>query len=65
MKEAYRSGDPYLTFAKQAGVVPANGTKNSHPNEREQFKTAALAVQYGMAAAGLVVQIGRANGACP
>jgi DNA polymerase I len=48
MMEAYASGDPYLTFAKQAGAVPANATKKSHPTERGQFKVCALAVQYGM-----------------
>jgi hypothetical protein len=53
MMDAYRSGDPYLTFAKQAGVVPADATKQTHKGEREQFKVCALAVQYGMSAEGL------------
>ena len=35
MQAAYRSGDPYLAFAKQAGAVPADATKDSHPNNRE------------------------------
>lgn len=48
MIEAYQSGDPYLTFAKQAGAVPADATKESHGPQREQFKQCALAVQYGM-----------------
>ncbi len=48
MKKAYISGAPYLTFAKQTGAVPADATKESHPREREYFKTCALAVQYGM-----------------
>jgi hypothetical protein len=48
MQEAYRSGDPYLTFAKQAGAVPADATRQSHPVERELFKSTVLAVQYGM-----------------
>ena len=42
MLEAYESGDPYLTFAKQAGAVPTDGTKESHPQEREQFKACVL-----------------------
>ena len=29
MQAAYRSGDPYLAFAKQAGLVPADATKQS------------------------------------
>lgn len=48
MMEAYSSGDPYLKFAIQAGAVPPDATKKSHPREREQFKVCALAVQYGM-----------------
>jgi hypothetical protein len=48
MIEAYRSGDPYLAFAKQAGAVPADGTKESHPRERAQFKRCEIAVHYGM-----------------
>ena len=53
MRAAYASGDdpggdPYLTFAKQAGAVPADATKETHPQEREKFKECALAVQYGM-----------------
>ena len=38
MMEAYSSGDPYLTFAKQAGAVPADATKQSHPHKRGQLK---------------------------
>ena len=58
MKDAYLSGDPYLTFAKQAGAVPKDATKRSHPNEREQFKTCALAVQYGMGEKSLAEKLG-------
>jgi hypothetical protein len=48
MQEAYLSGDPYLAFAKQAGAVPTDATKESHAATRELFKTCALGVQYGM-----------------
>jgi hypothetical protein len=48
MMAAYRSADPYLTFAKQAGAVPPDGTKETHRAERERFKVLSLAVQYGM-----------------
>lgn len=48
MQEAYLSGDPYLAFAKQAGAVPRNATKASHPGQREKYKACVLAVQYGM-----------------
>ena len=59
MMEAYASGDPYLMFAKQAGAVPADATKQSHPRERGQFKVCALAVQYGMGARSLSRAIGQ------
>ena len=58
MMEAYSSGDPYLTFAKQARSVPAEATKESHPSERAQFKLCALAVQYGMGEQSLALQLG-------
>ena len=38
MQTAYRSGDPYLAFAKQAGAVPADATKRTHGPTRELFK---------------------------
>jgi hypothetical protein len=47
MTAAYQSGDFYLAFAKQAGAVPSDGTKATHPTERERFKITALAVMYG------------------
>lgn len=57
MLEAYLSGDPYLTFAKQAGAVPWDATKKSHARVREQFKTCALGIQYGMEAETLAHRI--------
>jgi DNA polymerase-1 len=53
MQDAYRSGDFYLTFAKMAGAVPPDATKDTHAAEREQFKTVALGVLYGLSAEGL------------
>lgn len=58
MMEAYASGDPYLTFAKQAGAVPPEATKQTHPKERNQFKICALAVQYGMGSQSLAQSLG-------
>lgn len=58
MMDAYSSGDPYLTFAKQAGAVPPDATKETHGRERDLFKTCALGVQYGMAAKSLSDRIG-------
>lgn len=59
MMTAYSSGDPYLTFAKQAGAVPVDGTKQSHPAVRELFKTCALGVQYGMMEDSLARRMGK------
>ena len=58
MMDAYRSGDPYLAFARMAGAVPEDATKESHPEERGRFKVCALAVQYGMGAARLGESLG-------
>lgn len=59
MITAYESGDPYLAFAKQAGAAPEDATKETHNAIREQFKAAALAVQYGMGADSLAFRIGQ------
>lgn len=48
LKQACESGDPYISFAIQAGVVPPGSTKKTHPEIREQFKTCMLALNYGM-----------------
>ena len=59
MQAAYRSGDPYLAFAKQAGAVPPDATKQTHGPTRELFKQCVLAVQYGMEAESLAARIGQ------
>jgi len=59
MQDAYQSGDPYLAFAKQAGAVPENATKETHGPTRELFKQCVLAVQYGMEAESLAARIGQ------
>jgi len=51
MKEAYLSGDPYLSFAKQAGAAPPEATKATHGAK------CALAVQYGMGEDSLADEI--------
>ncbi len=58
MAEAYRSGDPYLAFGKQAGRIPPDGTRESHGRERERFKACVLGVQYGMGPGALARRIG-------
>jgi hypothetical protein len=59
MLEAYRTGDPYLAFARQAGAVPADATKRTHEAVRELFKQCALAVMYGMGEQGLALRLGK------
>jgi hypothetical protein len=59
MLDAYRSGDPYLAFAKQTGVIPPDGTKTRYGAIREQYKACALAVQYGMGDVNLAVRLGQ------
>lgn len=59
MAAAYRSGDPYLAFGKQAGAIPPEGTKATHGGQRALFKACVLAVQYGMGAEALACRIGQ------
>jgi hypothetical protein len=63
MMKAYASGDPYLAFAKQAGAVPDDATKTTHPVERSRFKICALAVQYGMGEVSLALKLGEPQAA--
>lgn len=58
MREAYQTEDPYLTFAKQAGAVPPDATKETHSKDRDRFKTCALGVLFGLSAEGLARKIG-------
>ena len=57
--EAYKSGDVYLAFAKQARAVPPDATKKSHGPQRELFKQCVLATQYGQGEDGLAQRIGQ------
>jgi DNA polymerase I len=63
MQEAYRSADPYLEFAKQAGAIPSDATKKTHSAERDRFKACALAVMYGMGAKSLSLRIAQSEAA--
>lgn len=53
MLESYRTGDPYLDFAKRAKAVPETATKVTHGPIREQYKATVLGVGYGLTAQGL------------
>lgn len=48
MGAAYRTGDVYLAFAKQAGLAPPDATKASHKSIRDRCKAVVLGTQYGM-----------------
>jgi hypothetical protein len=58
MLQAYRSGDAYLAFAKQAGAAPSDATKDTHAAIREQFKECALGTLYSMGPATLAQRTG-------
>jgi DNA polymerase I len=59
MQAAYRSGDPYLAFAKLAKALPPDATSETHPTIRDLYKQACLGIQYSMQAKGLSERIGR------
>jgi hypothetical protein len=58
MQRAYECGDPHLYLAAQCGTVPPGATKETHPREREPYKTVNLGVQYGQTPAGAARQLG-------
>jgi DNA polymerase-1 len=59
MREAYESGDIYITFGKQAGVLPEWATDKTHGIERDQFKICVLSTQYGTGYRSLAERIGQ------
>jgi DNA polymerase I len=56
--DAVLSGDPYLTFAKMAGLAPHDATKESHKAVRDLCKTCLLGTNYGMQAETLAQRTG-------
>ena len=50
LRAAYETGDPYMSFAIQAGLAPNGATKQSHEDVRNRCKAIVLGVQYGMSA---------------
>ncbi len=58
MWRAYESGDPYLQFAKDAGLAPPDATKQTHEAVRDRCKAIVLGVQYGMSAVGMAQRAG-------
>jgi DNA polymerase-1 len=58
MVRAYVSGDPYLAFAKDAGLAPSDATKQSHTAIRDQCKDVVLGVNYGMGPDAMATKAG-------
>jgi hypothetical protein len=58
MLEFYRSGDPYLLFAKRVGAAPPEATKETHEALRDRYKVGLLAIQYGISAETLAARLG-------
>jgi DNA polymerase I len=58
MLDMYRSGDPYLSFAKRVSAAPRWATKTSHEGLRDRYKVGLLAIQYGMQTEALAVRLG-------
>jgi hypothetical protein len=62
MMEAYLTGNIYLGFGKQIGMVPKDATKETHPHLHELFKAVWLGIIYGMGAETLGIRLGRSAG---
>jgi DNA polymerase I len=66
MLDMYRSGDPYMAFAKRVGAIPEHVTKGMFEQPqyarfaivRERYKNMLLAVQYGMMVDTLAARLG-------
>ena len=61
MMAAYETGDPHLGFAKQAGAVPPDATKESHEPQRDRYKACNFGILYGMGGQSLAKRIGGDN----
>ena len=58
MINAYTSGDPYMAFARQAGLAPLEATKETHKAVRNRCKAIVLGVGYGMGAESMAYRSG-------
>lgn len=56
--KAYDSGDPYITFAIQAGLAPEGASKATHKDIRNRCKQIVLGVGYGMGAEAMAQAAG-------
>lgn len=58
MIKAYEGGDPYVWFGRAAGLIPPDGTKATHPAQRDACKSCLLGTNYGMGTRSLAARIG-------
>ena len=52
------SGDPYLSFARMAGLAPPDAVKATHKSIRDVCKTVVLGANYCMGAEALAYRTG-------
>jgi hypothetical protein len=62
MIEAYRSGDVYLAFGKDADMIPKHGTKAEYKAERDLCKSTVLGIGFLMTRIGLAVKLSADSG---
>jgi DNA polymerase I-like protein with 3'-5' exonuclease and polymerase domains len=58
MAEGYLEGDPYIAFAKAAGLAPAEANKATHKGIRDRCKAIVLGINYGMGPDAMAMQAG-------
>jgi DNA polymerase-1 len=61
MMDAYKSGDPYMWFAKKGELVPPETTRATFNTERPLYKMAFLAIDYEIGAESLGLRINRST----
>jgi DNA polymerase I-like protein with 3'-5' exonuclease and polymerase domains len=54
---AYASGDVYLSYGKEIGVIPPHGTKSSHGKERDAQKPVILGWQFWSTGYSLSIEL--------
>jgi len=58
MIDGYLGGDPYLAFARDAKLAPADATKASHGLIRDRCKSIVLGINYGMGSDAMAARAG-------
>jgi len=62
LKSYFAEGGPYLNFGKEAGAIPKEGTKESHPVERQTAKSTVLGLSFAMTKFGLARELTEQTG---